>query len=78
MLARELRGVYSLGEGLDLFGACLAFLRRNFVPGVRLGDLVLERPEELKAELDATCPGADPGPPRPGRAASFASLRREE
>lgn len=70
MLARELRGVYSLREGLDLFGACLAFLRRNFVPGVRLGDLVLERPEELKAELDTACPGAEPGPPRSGRAAS--------
>ncbi|MEF8823140.1 MAG: 4Fe-4S binding protein [Desulfohalobiaceae bacterium] len=70
MLARELQGVYSLREGLDLLAGCLAFLRRHFVPGVRLGDLVLERPEELRAELDAACPGADPEPPRPGRAAS--------
>jgi len=69
MLARELRGVYSLREGLDLIAGCLAFLRRHFVPGVRLGDLVLERPEELRAELAAACPGADPGPPRSGRAA---------
>jgi len=70
MLARELPGVYSLQQGLDLLEACLAFLRRRFEPGIRLGDLVLERPGELKAELDAACPGAEPGPPRPGRAAS--------
>lgn len=70
MLARELQGVYPLRQGLDLLEACLAFLRRRFEPGIRLGDLVLERPGELKAELDAACPGAEPGPPRPGRAAS--------
>ena len=69
MLARELQGVYQLRESLDLLAGCLAFLRRHFLPGVRLGDLVLERPEELKAELDAACPGAEPGPPRSGRAA---------
>jgi len=70
MLARELRWVYSPRQGLDLLAGCLALLRRHFVPGVRLGDLVLERPEELRAELDAACPGAEPGPPRPGRTAS--------
>ena len=69
MLARELQGVYQLRESLDLLAGCLAFLRRHFLPGVRLGDLVLERPEKLKAELDAACPGAEPGPPRSGRAA---------
>ena len=78
MLARELQGVYSLREGLDLLAGCLAFLRRHFVPGIRLGDLVLERPGELKAELDSVCPDAAPGPPRSGKAASSAPLRREE
>jgi len=74
MLARELCGIYSLGQGLDLLAGCLALLRRRFVPGIRLGDLVLERPEELKTKLDAACPGAEPGPPRPGRAASAQDL----
>lgn len=70
MLARELRGVYSLRQGLDLIESCMALLRRRFDPGIRLGDLVLQRPEELKAELEAACPGAEPGPLRSGRANS--------